>query len=413
MTDPDAIKVLTFTTLYPNSVHKNHGIFVENRLRHLVSSGDVKARVVAPVPWFPFGAGIFGRYADFARTPSEETRNDIKIFHPRFPTIPKFGMSLAPILLYYATKGVVRRLIASGFEFDLIDAHYFYPDGVAAILLGRHFNKPVVITTHGTDINLIPRYVIPRQMIRWAANHAARLATVSQDLKRELESLGVDAARIRVLRNGVDLSVFRPVDRESARRRLSLQEPTILSVGNLIPLKGHDITIRSLPTLPETTLLIVGEGPENAALKLLAQDLHVTDRVRFLGAIPHEHMREIYGAADVLVLASESEGLPCVLLESMACGTPVVASRVGGIPEVIRSSAAGVLLADRKPQTIADSVKALFQNPPTRAETRTYAEKFDWSQTTQGQLDLFRDILGMESAPHSAMPSTTTASDNA
>ncbi len=398
MTGPDAIKVLTFTTLYPNSVQTNRGIFVENRLRHLVSSGDVKARVVAPVPWFPFRAGVFRSYADFARVPPVETRSGIKIPHPRYPVIPKFGMSLAPFLLYQATKGVVRHLIASGFDFDLIDAHYFYPDGVAAVLLGNYFNKPVVITAHGTDINLIPRYTLPRQMIRWAADKAAGLVTVCDALKRELVNLGVEPERIQVLRNGVDLSVFRPVDRDSAREQLGLQGPTILTVANLVPLKGHNLVIEALSELPEITLLIAGEGPNRAALEQLAQDLEVNDRVRFLGTIPHERMCEVYNAADVLVLASEREGLPCVLLESMACGTPVVASRVGGIPEVIRSSAAGVLLADRRPQTIADSIKTLLQDPPDRAATRAYAEGFDWSQTTQGQVDLFREILGMEAA---------------
>jgi glycosyltransferase involved in cell wall biosynthesis len=235
-------------------------------------------------------------------------------------------------------------------------------------------------------------------MIRWAAHNAAGLVTVCAALKRELANLGVEPERIQVLRNGVDLSVFRPVDRDSAREQLGIQGPTLLSVGNLVPLKGHDVVIKALPVLPEITLLIVGNGPNRAALEQLAQDLEVNDRVRFLGTMPHERMCEVYNAADVLVLASEREGWPNVLLEAMACGTPALASSVGGIPEVIRSPAAGLLLTDRNPQTIADSIKTLLQDPPARAETRAYAEGFDWSQTTQGEVDLFREILGMEAA---------------
>lgn len=394
MKSPIAAKVLVFTTLYPNTIQKTHGIFVENRLQHLVSRGVIDARVIAPVPWFPFRSRAFGRYADFARVPFDETRFGIKILHPRYPIIPKIGMTLAPLLLYRATKGVTKRLIDSGFDFDLIDAHYFYPDGVAAVLLGIQFKKPVVITAHGTDINLIPRFVIPRKLIRWAANRAAGLVTVSQALKHELQSIETGAEGVRVFRNGVDLSVFGPVDRDTVRKQFGLHGPTILSVGNLIPLKGHDIVIKSLPSLPDMTLLIVGEGLERSSLERLAKELGVDDRVRFLGTIGHERMCEIYSAADALVLASNREGLPCVLLESMACGTPVIASAVGGIPEVIQSSAAGLLLANRKPQTIANSVRAILTNPPARADTRAYAERFDWSQTTQGQLDLFSSILG-------------------
>ena len=398
MTAPAAIKVLTYTTLYPNSIQEHHGIFVENRLRHLVASGQVDARVIAPVPWFPVYSQAFGRYADFARVPRKETRNGIDVLHPRYPVVPKIGMTLAPFLLYQATKGTIRRVIAAGFDFDLIDAHYFYPDGVAAVLLGRYFKKPVVVTARGTDINLIPRYTLPRQMIRWAANNAGGLVTVCEALKRELANLGVERERIQVLRNGVDLSVFRLVNRESVRSRLGLHGPTILSVGHLIPRKGHDLVIRALTDLVDVSLLVVGEGSERLSLESLAKELGVDDRVRFAGSIEHERMHEIYGAADALVLASDREGWANVLLESMACGTPVVASNVWGTPEIVRSPAAGLLLPNRNPQTISDSIKTLLQDPPARAETRAYAEGFDWSQTTQGQLDLFREILGMEAA---------------
>ena len=394
MTAPAAIPGLTFTTLYPNSIQEYHGIFVENRLRHLVASGQVDARVIAPVPWFPLRSQAFGCYADFARVPRKETRKGIDALHPRYPVVPKIGMTLAPLLLYQATKGTIRRVIAAGFDFDLIDAHYFYPDGVAAVLLGRYFKKPVVVTARGTDLNLIPRYTLPRQMIRWAANKAAGLVTVCEALKRELANLGVEPERIQVLRNGVDLSVFRPVNRESVRSRLGLHGPTILSVGHLIPRKGHDLVIRALTNLVDVSLLVVGEGSERLSLESLAKELGVDDRVRFAGSIEHERMHEIYSAADVLVLASHREGWANVLLESMACGTPVVASNVWGTPEIVRSPAAGLLLPNKNPQTIADSIKTLLREPPARAETRAYAERFDWSQTTRGQLDLFSDILG-------------------
>ena len=203
---------------------------------------------------------------------------------------------------------------------------------------------------------------------------------------------------MRVLPNGVDLAVFRPLDKDAVREQLGLQGPTILSVGHLIPRKGHDLVIRALTELSDAGLFIVGEGPERSSLESLAKELGVADRVRFLGTIGHERMCEIYSAADALVLASEREGWANVLLESMACGTSVVASAVWGTPEIVNSPAAGLLLADRKPQTIAETVKTLLANPPARADTRAYAEGFDWSRTTRGQLDLFHEILGIGEA---------------
>lgn len=251
------MKILTFSTLYPHAARPSHGIFVETRLRHLLASGEVESRVVAPVPWFPSRNAQFGEYAVHASAPREEQRHGIRVLHPRYPLLPKIGMTLTPFLLARAVRPVIGRILR-GYAFDLIDAHYFYPDGVAAILLGRHFGKPVVITARGTDVNLIPRYRLPRAMIRWAARHAAGIIAVARALKDDLVRLGVPGERIEVLRNGVDLRMFRPVDREAVRRKLKLTRTTLLSVGHLVPRKAHDLVIQALRWLPEIDVIIIG-----------------------------------------------------------------------------------------------------------------------------------------------------------
>ncbi len=387
------IKTLTFTTLYPNAAQPTQGVFVENRLRHLLRHSDVRTRVVAPVPWFPFRGGWFGKYAAFANAPAHETRFGVDIVHPRYPVVPKLGMNMAPFLLYAAVRPAIARIIAEGHDFDLIDAHYFYPDGVAAALLGRHFAKPVTITARGTDLNLIPRHVMPKRMIQWAAGRAAGMVTVCRALKDTLVDLGVAPDRVRVLRNGVDLDMFHPHDRRAARAALGLTRRTLLSVGYLIERKGHDLIIEALAGLPDTDLLIAGDGPEDKALKALAAHLGVADRVRFLGRVAHESLPEIYTAADCLVLASSREGWANVLLEAMACGTAVVASDVWGTPELVCDPAAGRRMAARTPAALAQAVKDLFADPPDRAATRAYAEGFAWGPTTEGQVELFSDIV--------------------
>ncbi len=139
------VRLLVFTSLYPNSAQPRHGLFIEGRLRRLVDSGRITATVVAPVPWFPFRHPMFGAYSTFASVPKEEERHGIRIVHPRFPVIPKLGMNVAPFLMYRALLPLLRKLQTGGKDFDLIDAHYFYPDGVAAARLGTAIGKPVVI----------------------------------------------------------------------------------------------------------------------------------------------------------------------------------------------------------------------------------------------------------------------------
>lgn len=394
MTDDRKLRLLTFSTLFPNAAAPSHGIFVENRLRHLLASGEAETRVIAPVPWFPSRNPRFGAYSAYAAAPRREHRHGIDIDHPRYPLIPKIGMTITPALLYLWALPAVRRLLASGYDFDLIDAHYFYPDGVAAALIARRLGKPVTITARGTDINLIPAYSLPRRQILWAAARAQGMITVCQALKDEMATLGIDSDRITVLRNGVDLDLFRPADRDSLRSRYGLTRPTLISVGHLIERKAHDLVIEALPYLPEFELLIVGDGPEDAKLRALAARLNVADRVQFMGRRPHDELPGLCAAADALVLASSREGWANVLLEAMACGTPVVASNVWGTPEVVAVPEAGRLMAERTGKSIAEATADLFANLPDRAATRRYAEGFSWDATTRGQLDLFRGILG-------------------
>ena len=387
------LRLLTFSTLFPNAEQPNHGIFVENRLRHLVASGEAQSEVVAPVPFFPTGSAVFGGWGRLARVPRHEVRHGIDIHHPRYPVIPRVGMSIAPMLLYRTTGRFLDRLLAGGARIDAIDAHYLYPDGVAAVRLGRRLGVPVVITARGTDVNLIPRYRVPRRLIRGAMAGAAALIAVSAALKAAMVELGAPAEKVTVLRNGVDTAVFTPpVDRAAARAALGLMRPTLISVGHLIERKGHHLVIEALRELPEWELIVVGDGPERARLAGLVRTPDLRERVRLLGTRPHAELPALYGAADVLVLASSREGWANVLLESMACGTPVVATNIWGNPEVVRERAAGVIV-ERGAGAIAEGVRRLAAGAPDRAATRAYAERFSWDETTAGQLTLFRRVV--------------------
>lgn len=390
------LRILTFSSLYPNAVQPRHGVFVEERLRHLLAGGGVSATVLAPVPWFPWRHPRFGRYAQYARVPEEETRYGVRVLHARYPVVPKIGMSAAPWLMAKAMLPVLRSLEAREADFDLIDAHYFYPDGVAAVWLGERLGKPVMVTARGSDINWIPRHRLPRLQILWAARRAKAVVAVSNALGERLADLGVARERITVLRNGVDQAVFCPEPELALAlgRELKLDGPVILSVGNLIESKGHHIAIEALKYLDQGTLLIVGEGPMKEALRKQADASGLGDRVRLLGAVEHDELPRYYSLADVLVLASSREGMPNVVLEALACGTPVVACDVGGVREVVAEEVAGLVIPARKADALAQAVGKLLAKLPSSEAVRRYAQRFSWDETSAGQRVLFRRLCG-------------------
>ncbi|WDI32003.1 glycosyltransferase [Hyphococcus flavus] len=389
-----AMRILVFTTLFPNAASPNHGVFVANRLSAYRNKYDADIKVIAPVPWFPFSHHAFGQYADWARAPKHENVDDIDVYHPRYFVPPKVAMHFSPAALRRCLRKEVKRLNESGWDFDLIDAHYFYPDGVAAADIAREFDKPLIITARGTDVNFLPRYAPARKKIINAANTADAIITVAEALKRELSDIGVQQEKITVLRNGVDLKKFTTGDRDRARRILGLDGLVLASVGHLIERKGHDRVIKALAEIHGATLLIAGEGAERKALEKLAISLGVRDRVHFLGRVPHDELAEIYRAADILVLASSREGWPNVLLEAMACGTPCIANDVWGASEVIRTKQVGRLIRDRRPEEIVATVNDLVRHPSARKDVRTYAESHSWGETADGMEKIFNELAG-------------------
>lgn len=387
------LRLLTFSTLFPHAGRPNHGVFVENRLRHLISTGEARSTVVAPVPWFPSRAPRFGDWARHAMADRVEMRGGLEIHHPRYLLPPKVGMLAAPAALFAAGALTLRRLIAAGTAIDLIDAHYLYPDGVAAVALGRAFGKKVVMTARGSDVTQYPNFAAPRRMIKWAIDQSAALISVSEGLRQALIRLGAPPDKVTTLRNGVDLARFRPLEDRSLRGSWGAEGPVLLSVGHLIERKGHHLAIEALAALPGWTLVIVGEGPERGRLESLAARLGLSGRLILAGAQPHDRLAAYYSAADVLILASSREGWANVLLESMACGTPVVASNIPGNPEVVQEPAAGRVVAQNSAPCFAATIAALQAGRPSRAETRAYAEKFSWDATSAGQLAVFRRVL--------------------
>jgi teichuronic acid biosynthesis glycosyltransferase TuaC len=413
---PARLRLVLFSTLYPSSVRPGHGAFVETRLQQLLHTGAVDARVVAPVPWFPSTHPRFGPWARMAATPRAERHNGLDVQHPRYLLPPAVGETVAPLVLALGALPALRRLLREGFDFDLIDAHYYYPDGVAAALLGRWLGKPVVISARGSDLNVLGGHALPRRMMAWAGRQAAASIGVCQVLVDTLRGWGVPAQRLHVMRNGVDLARFRPLDVAAARQALGITGgPVLLCVANLVEVKGHALVLDALHRLrdrhPRAHLLLVGDGPLRKTLERQAAVLGLCDRVRFVGAVPNDALATWYSAADLSVLASRSEGWANVLLESMACGTPVVATDVGGSSEVVAVPAAGALVRRRDADALAETLAGVLAARPPRDAVRRYAEGFGWEATSQAQWRLFNRIALAHGRPDDR-PLATPASGN-
>ena len=393
------MKILTITTLFPNNKDPKHGIFVRNRLGHLLHDfEDVQAKVIAPVPWFPFEikSGPLSDYSKFAGVATLEHFDEIEIHHPRYLVLPKIGMYLTPFFLFLAIYFTARKIKHSGYDFELIDGHYFYPDGVAIALVAKLMAIPFTVTARGTDISLIPQYPLARRLITRAAGHASRIITVCQALKDSLVEFAQVGHKTTVLRNGVDLEFFTATDQQTQQKLkeywCETEQHLVISVGHLIERKGHHLVIEAMLHAPDCYLVIAGDGPEQNRLEALVDKLELRRRVQFAGALSQTELRTLYQSADALVLASSREGWANVLLESMACGTAVVATDLWGTPEVVAAPEAGILV-EREAKTIALGLSTLFANKIARSSTRLYAEGFDWYATSKGQYDVFSHIL--------------------
>jgi glycosyltransferase involved in cell wall biosynthesis len=398
---------LVFSTVYPNAAQPHHGVFVRERMRGLPP--EVEVAVVAPVPWFPFVSGLRPGYRPWVAR--EEVQDGVRVLHPRFLSVPAVCKCLDGFFLFLGALPTVWRLRKT-FRFDAIDAHFVYPEGLAAALLGKLFRVPVLLTLRGL-LPLLAPYALRRPQLRWALRRVSRVIAVSESLRDDAVALGIPRERVRVIPNGINPDLFRPLDRQEARRSLGLPAdgPLLVTVGTLSPRKGFHLVIEALPELvrrfPGLRYAVVGgagaEGAQEDELRRLAQDLGVADRVIFAGAQKREALAAWYSAADLSVLASAHEGCPNVVLESLACGTPVVATPVGDVPRILDRPEVGRVVDRELPALTAAVVEALEQ-PWDRAVIRARIEERTWQAVAR---EVMEEVEAALVDPHPLTPSPT------
>lgn len=391
--------IVVFSSLFPSSVQPGAGLFIRERMFRV--GAKLPLAVVAPTPWFPL-QGLLRRWRSGFRpgAPRHETQSGHDVWFPRFFSLPGVLKGLDGFFMALGALPRLWRLKRAG-RLDIIDAHFAYPDGFAATLLGRWLAVPVTVTLRGTEVRHARDPALAGR-VRLALQRADRVFTVSDSLRRVALGLGIASDRVRVVGNGVDVEKFNPLLRDEARRQLQLpaQGQVLVTVGALVERKGFHRVIELLPALrerhPGLLYLVVGgaspEGDRSAQLKQQVQALGLTDAVRFLGPLPPDQLRVPLSAADLFVLSTRNEGWANVLLEAMACGLPVVATDVGGNAEVVSGPELGTVVPFDDAAALQSAIEGALSQTRDRDALRAHAHGHTWDQRVHVLVGEFRSL---------------------
>lgn len=358
--------------------------------------------IVAPVPFAPPLAPL-ARWQMLRSIPPRATDGPVEVFHPRFVAIPKLE-ALNGLSYCRGVLGVLRGL-ARGPGLDLLHAHCAYPDAVGVALAAAALRLPFVVTAHGSDVNVYAEKPAVRPQLRWALRRAAAVIAVSSAIRAKLGALAPElAARTEHIPcAAADPRVFAPRDRLQARRRLMLaaEGRIVLYAGHLVRIKGVDTLVQAWGLLRQSgrisgsdRLIIVGAGPLKQELQTAAQSACVSELTSFIGEVSQEELSAWMGAANLLCLPSRNEGTPNVVVESLASGRPVVASAVGGVPDLLRPTVSGMLIDPDNPPALADALAAALERSWDPLQIATTVSGYTWNALAQRNADLWSRVVG-------------------
>ena len=385
------MRVLAITKIFPNALEPLSAPF--NRQQFAALAKRCHVEVMATVPWFP-GAGLLSKWSSagkLADVPAREVIEGIAVSHPRTLFVPRLAHATWGPLYAASIAPALRGLRG---KFDVVLGSWAYPDGFAAVIAARLLGLPCVVKLHGSDINIIAKIPGPRRLSAWALPKANKVVAVSRALADEVAALGVPRDKIAIVMNGVDASLFHPRDRAAARAELGLPPgPLALYVGNLKVEKGVlDLAAAwkiAAEATPGATLAIIGGGPAKAELEAA-----IGERVMLLGPQPLAKIPTWMAACDVLVLPSHAEGTPNVVLEALACGRRVVATDVGGIPDLITNETLGQLVPLRDPKALAVALAHALTAPYDPAEVAQLGARGGWDASAAALHQVLSEAAG-------------------
>jgi len=387
------LRVLSLSTLYPHDLAPGFGVFVDRQMQAVAARGDVDLTLVSPLGLPPFPLSLHPRYRALRDLPEQEQCGKVRVLRPRFTLLPAIGARFNAGAITRAVLPLARELHARQ-PFDLIDAQFFHPDGLAAVRIAEALNLPVSIKARGADIHHWGRHKGTAAQVLAAGQRATGLLAVAEGLANDMVALGLPHEKIGIHRTGLDADLFRRYNRRMCRNQLGLpcNARVLATVGALIPRKGQRFAIEALAELPDAILLLAGRGEDEAMLRSLAERLGVADRVRFLGAVPHGELPIVLNAADIFVLPSASEGLANAWVEALACGTPVITTPIPGAQELLTNPAWGRMVPREGP-AIAAAVRDILSAPPAPETVQAAVAGMSWQANAAALVAHWRRLV--------------------
>lgn len=381
--------IIVVTNLYPNLHEPNRGIFIKQLMDNIALKANV--RVVAPVPWQPKWFEKRANNGD--PVPEKEFVNGIEVFHPRYFVIPKILRGTYGWFFYKGIRSLIRKLHAQ-LAADFISAHWVYPDGYATVKVAEELKVPVAVHALGCDINEYTKYENRKKRIVYALSHSDLNLVKSSELKRKITALGIESNKIYVVPNGVNKAKFSVSDTIEARQALGLDtnQSYALFIGNFQVEKGLTYLLDAVALCRDIPfkLIVIGGGRQEKQMRTQITELDISDKVQLIGRVPHEVIPQYMSAANLLCLPSLREGCPNVVLESLSCGTPVLGSRVGAVPDIITNDAWGIMVEPKSSQAIAE---ALPHALTLKNAGMPKFEWIDWQENATKVLDIFEQLL--------------------
>ena len=381
------MRVLLFSQIFPSPSEPTRGPYNLNIFRALADHCEV--RVVAPRPWW----SRVGAPSALLSVPRERV-GGLDVTYPTYWSVPR-AVRLHGDGMYRSLRAYVSE-IRRDFPFDVILAAWAYPDAAAAARLADEFGCPLVTKILGSDINELPNLPGLRAPVRAALRRSQRVVTVSNALRDRVIDLGIPGDRVHVQHNGVNGEQFTVRSKEGARERLGLPQgrELLCAVGRLGHEKGIDVLIAAVAKLRDSAhrdaeLLLVGFGEMEGELRASAARLGVTGQVRFCGMQGHDTIPDWIAACDVLCLPSRREGCPNVVLEALASGRPVVASRVGGVPELL-TPATGLMVPADDPAALAAGLAEALGRAWDPEALRRSVEFLSWADVGRAYHEVVR-----------------------
>jgi glycosyltransferase involved in cell wall biosynthesis len=403
----EKIRILVIANMYPPFMG---GDFIHVQVKELINIG-CNINVIVPVAYFPRRLRFNSKWSFYADCPEKDIVDSVPVYYPRYIRLPgKWFHSFSCFSQYLGLRKTVRAIMKE-FNPHIIHAHSATVPGYVGLMLGRKYNLPLICTLHGSDIYVYPNYdLLSMYITQKIISEADQLLTVSDALKIEANNIAKPRKEIHVIYNGCNSNTF--VYNEEARRHvrtvlgISEHANVLIFIGRIEKDKGVFELLDSFKRLhsqhSDLHLIFVGHCAGSNPLDMISPSSKLSERIHVIGNQPHGEIYKYLSSADILILPSYSEGLPMVVLEAMACSLPVIATRVGGIPEAVAEGKSGILIEKKNVESLTEAIKYLLTHKDIARRMgnnghEIVKNKFSWGKSAEGVLNVYKEIINVKS----------------